>query len=420
MDEHQIYDTFVAQLCEWAKTGKTPDTGNQDIRHGLALQQERLDKHNAKIEYNLKLRGEEVDTLFDAVFSSAKYTNKSLWRGYHKTVTYFVNGRKALSIQDRELLYVIITWLNQGEIQEMVTCPNCGAICPVHVLMEECPYCKTHFIMSDLFPKITEYHFLRDYHVNEREANHKVSKWLLIGGAIGFLLVFPRTITDFIRAGEEGTSLSLRIISSFFSLLVPSAVAAFLGYAVGAFGMIGKLFKDAIRQGPMAIGIANAKKQLTNFMSVYDPTFSFVYFVATVQSLLKILIYTDDRSNLAVYQGPLDGITFDNIIDAQFGGAIRLNRCYVEGNYCYIDVNVHMVDVYCKNNRVYQKFDVFRMGLCRNITHPIDYGFSIKKVCCHGCGASFDASKERHCPFCGNAYDLKEDNWMITFITKGK
>ena len=47
----QIYEEFAAQLCEWSETGKIPSSANQDIRYGLSLQKQRLDKCHARMEY---------------------------------------------------------------------------------------------------------------------------------------------------------------------------------------------------------------------------------------------------------------------------------------------------------------------------------------------------------------------------------
>ena len=38
-----------------------------------------------------------------------------------------------------------------------------------------------------------------------------------------------------------------------------------------------------------------------------------------------------------------------------------------------------------------------------------DYGFSIHAIQCKACGGSFDATKEKHCPYCGNEYSIDGD-----------
>lgn len=416
MDEYQLYRTFAAQLCEWSRSGKTPDTGNQDIRYGLNLQKARLEKFGASAEYQLNLRGEWLDDLYDAVFSDAKYTNRLVSGNYQKIVNYFIKGKKRLSISENEMMYAIITRLSRAETQgtEPYCCPNCGAISKISELIEGCSYCGTRFLMSDLFPKITNYYFFMDPAMNNIELKSFVNKWIIGGAAVGFLFIAPRAIFDYIQAGASGLGLMFTI----FRIAFISGLFAFFGYAAGALSKFFKLLKEGIRQAPMAFGQLNAKKKLKEFMKQYDPSFSFEYFVSRVQSLMKILMFTDECKNLAVYDGKEEVKLFGNLIDAQYGGALGLNRCFVKGNYCFLDLNVHMIDVYCRGDRIFQKNEEFQIGLCKNIRTPINYGFSIKAVSCKSCGASFDASKERFCPYCKSNYHLKEDDWVITFIRK--
>lgn len=412
MDEkgRQIYRDFAGQLCQWAKTGKAPAAGNQDIGYGLSLQKARLERFRVDMEYVLERRGEGMDQIFDAEFSDTKYTNSLVGSTYRKIVNYYIDGKKCRSFKDNETLYAIITRLNHSDGKETYCCPNCGTISRVEELAEGCPYCKTRFLMSDLFPKVTNFHFLRSYGMGENEIKNKVSIWVIGGVLITAFFVVPGAVTDFLHG--EGI---MSLVGSGFGVVIVGSV---FGYVAWAVKTLAGLFRDGFRQAPMAVRQISAKKKLTEFMKSFDPVFSFEYFVGKVQALIKILIFTDDRRNLAVYEGPLDGQMFDNIVDAQFGGAISLNDCRVKGDYCYLDLNVHMTDVYCQNNRLIRKRDIFQMGLCKNIRRPVNYGFSIKMVSCISCGASFDASKERKCPYCGTDYHLGEDDWVITFIRK--
>lgn len=420
MDESgkKIFEEFAGQLSDWSKTGKLPSAGNQDIRYALSLQQERLDKCQAGMEYMLKLRGEWLDRISGAVFSSEKYTNRLVWRAYQRTVNYYVKEKKCLSVRENENMYAMITWLNNGNMQETYCCPNCGNISGVGELLEGCPYCKTRFLMSDLFPKVTEYHFLRDYGMNNREGKSTLKKWMIPGALIVILLSSPNAISVFIQSIRDGGSVAGSALELLLPLVVSGVFGAIGGYIVWAVSTMAKLFKDCFKQVPMAAGITEARNRLTAFMKQFDPGFSYEYFIGSMQALLKILIFTDDRTNLAVYEGTFDGTMFDRIIDAQFEGAVTLNRCWAEGNYCYLDINVHMSVVYCQDQGVTRRSEKFAMVVCRNKNRPVDYGFSIKKVSCKSCGASFDASKERHCPYCGSSYELKEDDWVITSIKR--
>ena len=408
----QIYNEFTVQLSEWAQDGKIPDTGNQDISYGLNLQKKRLEKYHARMKYEFKERGEQPESVATFEFSNEKYRNKMAWKSFRKKVNYYKEDKQCFSTEDNEHLYTIVTWLKDEENTGRDTtycCPNCGAISEVNVLLECCPYCRTKFLMSDLFPKITNFYFMMDYGLNEGEGKRTIRKWTAAGALLSIVFAMPGVLEKFLHGGG---------LFSLFSLILPACAGAILGYFALSLWMLGKLTKETFSQAPKSLNNLSAMKRLTDFMKQYDPDFSFEYFRGKVQALMKILIFTDDRSRLSIYEGQVDDSDFDDIIDSQFGNAIGLNGRRVEGDYCYLDLNVYMADVYCRNNRIYRKMDRFQLGLCRNISHPADYGFSIKKVNCRSCGASFDASMEGICPYCKSKYDLKEDDWVITSVKK--
>lgn len=408
--DQQIYEDFAAQLCEWGKSGALPASGNQDIRYGLELQRKRMEKYQVKIEYRLNLREGRQEHVSSAAFSDLHYTNKLVWKAFRKETDYFREGRKCLSVKDNQLLYTIVTWLNGGTDRAPYICPNCGAVSQVSELLEGCPYCHTRFLMSDLYPKVTNYYFLRDYGLGEQEAGNSVRKWMVAGAAAGMVLRLPGILLGLFH----GENLFFLLLST----LLTMGVTAGLGYFVLSLSLAFRVFKDGFKQAPRAAAQIKAKKELTSFMKQFDPGFTFEYFFGKVQSLVKILMFADDRENLAVYEGRPEECSFDDIADAQFEGAVSLNACRLEGNYCHLDLEVYMTEVYCRNQGLHQQSDRFRIGLCRNISHPVDYGFSIKGVSCKSCGASFDATRERLCPYCRSRYDLKEDDWVITYIRR--
>lgn len=411
--EEKIYEEFTGQLCEWAQTGKPPAAGNQDIGYGLKLQRERMERLGIRMEYRFIRRGEHLDTMYGAVCSDGRYTNKTVCSSYRKEVDWYRDNQKCLSLVDYDSLYVFITQLDAAEgpkADDSYCCPNCGAINRVSELLNGCSYCQTRFLISDLFPKVTNFYFLKSHGINDREFKNKVWKWMGGGALAGIVTGFPAMIAAIFHGG----SLSLLVAG----LLFRGVFFAVLGYFAMAVSFLVRLLSDGITQAPKAVGILRAKKNLTEYMRPFNPGFSFEYFLGKVQGLIKIVIFSEDRSNLAVYEGQLGDLGLDDIVDAQFGGAISLCSSRVEGAYCYLEVKVYMENVYCRNNRLKRQSDQFLMGLCKNISKPEDYGFSIKKAVCKSCGASFDATTERHCPYCKTRYNLKDDDWVVTGIKK--
>lgn len=413
--DRQIHEEFAAQLCEWSESGKIPGMGNQDIGYGLELQKQRMERYHTRMVYRLKSREEGQRRGHTFTFAGGYYTNRITSQAYRREVDYYRDGNRKLRAKGDELLYTMTTWLNdsteqEGRDRESYCCPNCGAISDVGSLLDGCPYCQTKFIMSDLFPKVTNYYFLMDPALGENEVNDRVGKWMITGAAIGFMIRLPGLVVSL----AQGKSLFFLLVP----LLLTMGITAVFGYFALSLCLFARILKEGVRQAPRAAGQIAARKKLTDFMKQFDPGFTYEYFFGKVQALVKILIFSDNRSQLAMYVGNPADCSFDNIVDSQFEGAIGLNRCRVEGDYCYLDLDVYMTDVYCQGEKLYRRSDRFRLGLCRTIRRPADYGFSIKKVTCKSCGASFDASRERFCPYCRSQYELRDDDWVITYMCR--
>ena len=65
-----------------------------------------------------------------------------------------------------------------------------------------------------------------------------------------------------------------------------------------------------------------------------------------------------------------------------------------------------------------EKNDRIQMVVGKNIKIPQDPGYSIHQVSCESCGASFDAMKIRHCPYCKREYDMRDHAWTVMKIRK--
>lgn len=418
MNDTQIYKGFAAQLCAWTVSGKLPSLGNQDIRYALQLQKARLDKFQVRIKYKLKLSEEKLDCVSKIVYSNTTYINQLIWRSYYKTANYYIKGRKRFSLIDIEHLHLLIVSLDPEQVQEMCCCPNCGTISEIKTLTQGCPDCGTKFLITDLFPKVSNFHFVRDYATDIEQAKDRTIKGMLIGALVGSLLVSPDVASRLMQSAEGGFSWGWRILLILWPYVAVGGLGAAVGHVIQSVIIGAKMMQDNLLHAPIADREMEARKNLTEFMREHEPGFSYEYFTSRVQALARILIFTDDRSNLAVYEGEMEQNDFDHIIDVQFGGAISFNQGIADGGYCYLDLNIYMINTYCQDHRVKQKTEEFQMKLCKCIKRSSNCGFSIKKVSCKSCGASFDASRDRHCPYCRSCYKLREDDWVITYIRK--
>lgn len=403
--EEQIYREFARGLEDWSRTDKAPEAGNQDIRYYLELQRERLRRRNLKMEYQLSLRGEHLDHIHTAAYSDQIYTNVMAGSSYLQKTIFSRNGKVLYEKEDTQRLYQTITYMEQQRPDETYCCPNCGAVSLIRVLLEGCPYCHTRFVMSDLFPKVTNYCLKHDFYINKKEARARTLKWVLGGILIVFLLSFLRYVQDMGLA-----ALPLCLVTS-----IPAG--AFSGYLLMSFCMMFHLVGAAAGEAARLPNVAGAKKKIERLVKSFDPSFSYEHFSGRIVSLLKIMIFAEDASNVPVYDGLGGTPDFSDIVESVYGGSMGLNRGWVQDGYCYLDLDIYMFDIYDRK-RIEQKKDMFRILVCRSTSKQANLGFSIKKVQCAGCSGSFDATRQRICPYCGNAYHLSEDDWVVLSVKK--
>ncbi|MGN0377283.1 MAG: hypothetical protein ACI4ED_06580, partial [Suilimivivens sp.] len=407
MEEVKLYGSFLKELIEWTKSGALPESGNQDTAFYLELQQNRLKERNIRMEYRFSDRkGVKKNSEFRLIptIKDPKYTIKMVADDFSREVRCYKENKCLFKEKKDTLFYQVITYLNDSSVsgEELYCCPNCSAASTIKSLLTGCPYCGTRFQMTDLFPKITNFYY-SDFGINYNMI--RMSK--LIGAGFAAFA----TLLGILRAQSFGA-----MVETLLSGLFAVPLFSFLGYfSFSLFLMIYSVVRG-IAVAPQYVGRDRARRKITSFMKRYDPAFSYDYFLSKVVSLLKIILFTNDRSNLAVCQGKVEKDAFRDIVDVFYQGTVTLNSCQVEGKYCYLDIDLYMSGIHDGGNRVYKKKDIFRMKLCKDITKPEDYGFSIRKVQCRGCGGSFDASRIRYCPFCGREYDLKEDDWVVLDI----
>lgn len=404
--DRKIFLDFVNQVSDWGESGASPETSSLDLKYAFELQHNRLKEKNASIKYNYQPLTANDSTVISHCWSDKEYSNQVAYHRFIKSRNFFVNGKCKAKENQREFFYAVITRMHNQQSDKTYCCPNCGAIHSVKVLLESgCPNCQTRFIMEDLFPKVTNYFTAKDH--TQQPGKLKLS--LLLFALFGALISLIYTIVNIANTNPDALYLEKTYGDLFFS----AVSGAVTGCVFWGLSTVFFVFKDAFKAIPKLVTQQNAKNRLPAFMKQYDPNFSYEYFIGKVIAITRIMVFSSDYSNLAIYEGKPLINSYKGIIDVQFDGAVKLNDYRVEGPYCTLDLIVHTTNTYCKGNRIKKKHEKFRMILSRNILNATDYNFSVKKVQCKNCGASFDATKIHNCPYCSTAYHLGEDDWVV-------
>ena len=304
-----------------------------------------------------------------------------------------------------------MVWNRAQQPDAPYSCPNCGGATTIGNLTQGCKFCGTRFLADDLYPKAVNFYTLPA----AQELLKRLKPFAVAGAvamaAFGLLYNFKAIFAEPSQYG----------IFSMLGWLLYAALAAacgaFLGYVVGVFSIFFEVIVRAIASIPVIIKYGTAKRRLPNFMRRYSPDFSSDRFIGKVISMLNIIVYHEDLDNCALYGGKAIEGDYADIIDMSYNGTIDVRKCKEENGTLYIDLVMYM-DVYtCKGGTIGRGNKKFRMTLCRSASAPEDHGFNIKAIQCHNCGGSFDATKEKHCPFCSTPYSIKDYDWVVTELS---
>lgn len=414
MSDNQIFESFISQFTDFGN--KNSEVNSLDMRYVFDLQKQRLAENNLKLKYTFQ-NSNFQNASAPSGWSNDEYQNIVVYRSFEIIKEFFVNRSRKFRKKRKEIFYAVVTHMNNEQSEKTACCPNCGAIHSIKTLLHEgCPNCRTRFMMSDIFPKVTNHFSVKDYSENPKSLASSI-KWYVLGGVlagitINLISTFINGISPEILAGDKA------LVELILGCVGASAAGAFFGYIGWCISKVGSIFIDAAKAVPKLAIQYDAQNKIPEFMSRFDPKFSYQYFVGKAIALMKIMIFSSDYSNLAIYEGKETQNKYKDIVDVQFNGAMRLNGYRQSGPYVYLDVTVYTINTYFVKNKIQEKKEKFRMVLCKNAMTPPDYGFSLKKVACRSCGGSFDATRERKCPYCGNNYRLGEDDWVVLVFEK--
>lgn len=412
---HSIFENFALDLNGFADTGSYPPDASQDVKYGLELQHKRLKDKKLKMKYGIVPRGLlQSGAGHGKQWSDDRYICRMEYRTCCLSRSIYRENKKVYEKDQNSVFYQMITNVQDPSAvaDELYSCPNCGAVSKIALLQSGCPYCGTFFEMNELYPKVTNYFFIKDSGYTEKEIKHSIGK--VIFPCIAFAII--AYVLYFLLAGfpEDGGGVTHIVTSTISGILGGTVCGAIGGYMIWAIIKLCSLFVEAGKSIPMLVNTAGSSGRFESFMKQYSPEFSYEYFSNKVVSMLKTIIFSERPDELPYYQGEALGSRFQNVVEALYSGAVALKQYRVEGDYCYISTDVYLENLYDNGSRIHTKKDTIRVELRKNIRRPIDINFSIERIQCRSCGASFNAARMRNCPHCGTRYEMGDDDWIIT------
>jgi hypothetical protein len=273
-----------------------------------------------------------------------------------------------------------------------------------------CPYCGTHFEMDEVYPCAAYYYTVPGIAERGNLVNN-IRKELLIAGIISGTL-----IALLCMIGWNETPLLWRSIGSVLMGVLYGGVSAFCWYMIRSLFLFGKLFFEAGRAMPMMKALSSRKK-MTAFMQGNEPQFSYEEFEGKVLSLIRSAAFEDDRESLCLYEGKDDLSSLDKAVDMQYRGALYIRRYDRDGDMLRVSGTAFMTNTYAGRS-VSERDEQFQFTVEKKADPDYDPGFTFLKVTCSSCNGSFDAVHQKYCPYCGQEYELKKKDWVLTRLKR--
>ncbi len=406
----EMTDAFLRQVSK----GETPEKITKDLRFCMDLQQKKLRQKDVRIKEEYIFDNEAVTGAAEA----SQKNNRTPFCGitaFRETVRirdFYHGDRKLLHRREPVNFYAVITD-REGSRDFPVNCPNCGNAAMASKLQEACPYCGTHFSMSELYPRISSCYCTNNI-VERFGMNERLRKTFTRIAVILFILFLAVSILQ----NREYSDLPFlaRAVMVLFQAGLMSVLMTFTAYMVYSIFLLGRTFRQLGSVLPMA-GAGSSAKRLKKLMEKYDPYFFVRIFEGKLVSLMQAVLYSSDRSNLSIYEGHDDLTSFDDLADMDYRGAFKLKEFREKEQRICVLLEVFTENCYM-DDRLKRKNERILVRMERRKDAVTDPGFSIHAVSCRSCGASFDAMHVRNCPYCGTRYSAADEDWVITEIRR--
>lgn len=395
-----LNERFIDDLNKMADDENyIPKDSSADMKYNFKLQQRRLKEHGITLKRKYMKEENAISGVSMLMGNDKRYINRIPFISCRCESAFVKDGKIRKKSKSKETVYSYTVFVEDQDTNASYCCPNCGDVNTVQQLLETgCRSCETRFIMSDLYPRITNYYTLKQ-------------KDYALVPLFPFMLLWTLVIAAWIVISALQQKEEIYLI--IFNLLFGVPFGMLFGYMFYSISVLFPLIIDSIVCSIRLFTYNKTKRKLPRFMQQFDPFFSIDFFVGKVNNLLRTLVFTDCYDNCAVYEQTGEN-PYKDIIDIEYQGIIGLNSVKNDENYVYADINIYTKTIYCSKDKIRRKEVVFRMKIQRAIGVYDDCNASIHNVQCRGCGASFDAVREKKCPYCGNAYDLKQYDWVVT------
>ncbi len=403
---------FLDYLNEWQNfgdNGKEPSSADNDLRYSLNLQAKRLEENDLIKKVDISI--EDGPTDLSKVESFIKVNNLHMISGKSKT-SYLKKDTSKVIGNKKEYINLYETIIKAPKNQESIanmdySCPSCGGVSKVGELIEGCPYCKTRFIMDELYPKVHNSYTIKDV-PHGKNLTIELLKTMIPTGIIFAILTG-------IKRYPELANTEISLIGYIFWIIFSGVLlGVILGYFLFAIKMLGILFYNAAKSIPLLFGIAGGKKKINKMCKQYFPDLNYEYFEGKATSLLKCILFSKDATDFIQYKNNSLPEEYKNIVDISYLGGIGVEEIKENDINIEIKLRIFLENTRYDNKKIFFTRDIAYMTMVHNKNNDINKEFTISAVKCPNCGGSFNALREKNCIYCNTPYKAELDDWLVT------
>ena len=402
----EIWQKFIAGFKNFDHDDTIFNCVDQDVKYAMLQQRKRWKKFALTVENELEPAG-ALQNGHNLSKNDGNLINRLYYLTCLRKIKIIKDDKTIYKDKEKEILYISeLDCGNKVNEETVYVCPGCGAITTVSRLVNGCSYCGSYFLLSDLYPTITNYYFLSDFSLSPKESKSMIAKWC-VSGAVLLLMLF---VISFISSPKS-------IVEMIFTIFMAAILGGFVGYMAMSLCLLAKIIFEAIRS-VILIGKTGLSWRKNRQIKEMIPGFSQSEFEGRIISAIKMIVFSDKSTDLTVYEGRDVFKNAENIVEMSYGGGIGIRKCFMDKQECHLRIRVPLDNLYYLAGKVKKKREYFDLEVHKVINGETKADFSVQKVKCKNCSHSFDGRYQKYCPYCGSEYRLSDDDWVISCMER--
>lgn len=412
MDSASIRDEFFEQYKEFYNGGPVPQYASSDFAYYLECHRKRLDSKGIRAVKKIEEIEDKLDS--NSRRTQLPYILDMTFKHCNYETDYMLGDTLlARSDKDKEILYCNV--LNKQDYhEETIGCPNCGHTAGAKTFINGCPMCGTRFKTFKFFPCVTSFYTLPIV-IERTKINKGMKSVVKLGVGLAILVALGVFFYNWIAEGNWAAGLFFGIMAGLLTGWIGTIMIYMLYSIIVATATFSKMFAQAADTTDLQAAKLTKNKFIAD-MNRYFTDFSYEYFEGKMVSLLRSIIFTEDRNNLSMYKGQNRLAFLDDAVDVEYRGAFKYEGSTVVGDVLHVRLIIYVNCEVFIDGKLSKHQRYFKMEVIRRLKKEEDLSFSIHAVNCKTCGATFDAMHVEKCPHCGHPYELIDDDWVVIYV----